>query len=345
MSSAPTTRSRTLLFLSYRDSRASSSTSHHRYALDNDGDENERLIDPTKDHITIDVGLPPKWVDISDKIEAVLADTQLKINALDKLQAKHALPGFTDRTAEEREIEAVTAEITSSFHHCHRLIQQIGSDSVHSFPPSQHHRHSAANNVQRGLAAKLQGLSASFRKKQRVYLERLQGHAIKNQDLLIASGSLSLKGQEGLSAVDDDLQAASQLQVQDNLQPDLRQRDRELTEIAKSIADLAVLFKDLSSMVIDQGTLLDSVEYNIEQTAVQVSQAVKELDVATRYQKNTGRRSCIFLLLLIIFGLIIVLIFKPRRPSSTATPQPPLSADGLGDALDQRWTFRRTIPV
>lgn len=36
----------------------------------------------------------------------------------------------------------------------------------------------------------------------------LQGHAIKNQDLLIASGSLSLKGQEGLSAVDDDLQAA-----------------------------------------------------------------------------------------------------------------------------------------
>ena len=61
MSSAPATRSRTLLFLSYRDSRASSSTSHHRYTLDNDGDENERLIDPTKDHIVIDVGLPPKW--------------------------------------------------------------------------------------------------------------------------------------------------------------------------------------------------------------------------------------------------------------------------------------------
>lgn len=143
------------------------------------------------------------------------------------------------------------------------------------------------------------------------------------------------------------------MQAQDSLQPDLRQRDRELSEIAKSIADLAVLFKDLSSMVIDQGTLLDSVEYNIEQTAVQMSQAVKELDVATRcvrsdviftstpdhetcvafvpmfrYQKNTGRRSCIFLLVLIIFGLIIVLIFKPRRhPPSSVTPQPPLSGD------------------
>jgi len=73
------------------------------------------------------------------------------------------------------------------------------------------------------------------------------------------------------------------LQVQDNLPPDLRQRNRELTEIAKSIADLAVLFKDLSSMVIDQGTLLDSVEYNVEQTAVQMSQAVKDLGVATEW--------------------------------------------------------------
>lgn len=63
---------------------------------------------------------------------------------------------------------------------------------------------------------------------------------------------------------------------------DLRTRDRELTEIAKSIASLAELFKDLSVLVIDQGTLLDSVEYNIEQTAVQVKDAVQELDTATR---------------------------------------------------------------
>ena len=130
-------------------------------------------------------------------------------------------------------------------------------------------------------------------------------------------------------------------------------------------------------MVIDQGTLLDSVEYNIEQTAVQVSQAVKELNVATkcvfsdviftssfpdhetyvallslfRYQKNTGRRSCIFLLLLIIFGLIIVLIFKPRRHSSPT--QPPLSGDLPGDAAADtpaaspgpRRTLRLATPI
>lgn len=69
---------------------------------------------------------------------------------------------------------------------------------------------------------------------------------------------------------------------QQTLAPDIQQRNRELNEIAKSISQLAELFKDLSALVIDQGTLLDSVEYNIEQTAVHVQEAVKELNVATR---------------------------------------------------------------
>ena len=63
---------------------------------------------------------------------------------------------------------------------------------------------------------------------------------------------------------------------------DLNTRDRELTEIAKSIAQLGELFRNLSELVIDQGTLLDSIEYNIEQTAVHMEHSVRELDTAQR---------------------------------------------------------------
>lgn len=169
-------------------------------------------------------------------------------------------------------------------------------------------------------------------------MERLQGHAIKNQDLLIASGTISSRGSEGLTAVDEDMEAA-QAQILDNVQDhDLRARDRELTEIANSISSLAELFKDLSVLVIDQGTLLDSVEYNIEQTSVEMAEAVKELNVATRYQKNTGRRKIIFLLLLIIFGLIMILIFKPRRSSTSGSP----STQGFTDNFVPRYVHART---
>ena len=61
---------------------------------------------------------------------------------------------------------------------------------------------------------------------------------------------------------------------------DLQQRDREITEIARSIGQLAELFKEMSALVIDQGTVLDSIEYNIEQTAVEMHDAVKDLKMA-----------------------------------------------------------------
>ncbi|KAF4620810.1 hypothetical protein D9613_000692 [Agrocybe pediades] len=307
-----TIRSRTGLFLSYRDSTTRPDEEHHR------------LIN----HTAIDVpSLPPQWVDISDQVEQILANTEANIHALDKLHAKHVLPGFSDRSQEERDIEDLTTQITKDFRRCQSLIQRI----PHVFPPNSQqstHETRAGKNVQRGLAAKVQDLSATFRKKQRVYMDKLQGHATKNQDLLLASGAISLKGSDGMSAVDDDIRAASHTRQQSLVHADsthqLQARDRELTEIANSIASLAELFKDLSVLVIDQGTLLDSVEYNIEQTAVQMEDAVQELTVATRYQKNTGKRKCIFLLLLIIFGLIIVLIFKPKRHSSVPTPPPPI---------------------
>ncbi|RPD63789.1 t-SNARE, partial [Lentinus tigrinus ALCF2SS1-6] len=332
----PTTRSRTLLFISYRDSRAGASRSRRSRIITNydeaqdDDDEHQHLINADPGHISIDAQLPPKWVDIADQVKEILAGIQTKIAALDKLHAKHVLPGFSDRSAEEKEIESATTDITKDFRQCQTLIQRIGSVPNHSFPPSQaggsHHHELAAKNVQRGLAAKVQELSATFRKKQRVYMDKLQGHAIKNQDLLAASGAVSLSGSAGMSALDEDVEAAAAssegavLRQVTSVDLNLQTRDRELTEIAKSIAQLAELFKDLSALVIDQGTLLDSVEYNIEQTAVHMEDAVKELDTATRYQKNTGRRQCIFLLLLIIFGLIIVLIFKPRRHHSAPPP-------------------------
>ncbi|KAE9411475.1 t-SNARE [Gymnopus androsaceus JB14] len=287
------------------------------------------------------------WIYLS-RYSLFFADTQAKIVALEKLHAKHVLPGFSDRTLEEQEIEAATTDITKEFLQCQSLIQRIGPVSSHSFPPSHPDAHKskseiqAAKNVQRGLAAKVQDLSATFRKKQRVYMEKLQGHAIKNQDLLLASGTISLKGSAGMNAVDEDVEAATNtqslsLRQADPSAVDLRTRDRELTEIAKSIASLAELFKDLSVLVIDQGTLLDSVEYNIEQTAVQVKDAVQELDTATRYQKNTGRRRCIFLLVLIIFGLIIVIIYKPKRHSP---PPPPPEPSNPSLSLGTRYNSR-----
>ena len=61
----------------------------------------------------------------------------------------------------------------------------------------------------------------------------------------------------------------------------IAQREKEINEIAQGIIELADIFKELQSMVIDQGTMLDRVDYNIENMTVNVKEAEKELNVVS----------------------------------------------------------------
>lgn len=72
----------------------------------------------------------------------------------------------------------------------------------------------------------------------------------------------------------------------------IAQREREINDIAQGIIELADIFKELQGMVIDQGTMLDRVDYNIENMAVNVKAADKELNVV-RIAKRADTRSII----------------------------------------------------
>ncbi len=74
------------------------------------------------------------------------------------------------------------------------------------------------------------------------------------------------------------LQQTSQKHITSN-DAAIMQREREIMDIAKGIIELADIFKDLQTMVIDQGTMLDRIDYNVEKMAVDVKAADKELIV------------------------------------------------------------------
>lgn len=61
----------------------------------------------------------------------------------------------------------------------------------------------------------------------------------------------------------------------------IAQREREINDIAKGIIELADIFKELQVMVIDQGTMLDRIDYNVENMNVHVQGAQKELIVVS----------------------------------------------------------------
>jgi syntaxin 16 len=114
------------------------------------------------------------------------------------------------------------------------------------------------------------------------------------------------------------LQATSQQKLLHSNDAVILQREREIEDIAHGIIELADLFRDLQTMVIDQGTMLDRIDYNVERMAVDVKEADKELKVASGYQRRGTKRLVILLLLLVIIGMIILLVLKPRGDGNSS---------------------------
>lgn len=66
------------------------------------------------------------------------------------------------------------------------------------------------------------------------------------------------------------------------------QREREINDIAKGIIELSDIFRELQAMVIDQGTMLDRIDYNVERMNTDVQAAQKELNVVCLHNPTGG---------------------------------------------------------
>ena len=106
------TRNRTNLFISYRQSYAHHPTKTYSNFNAPSTEELDTLISNRADAaIEMDI-LPPAWADTTQQVDEILANITKMSARLDKLHARHILPGFDDKSEEEGEIERLTSEIT-----------------------------------------------------------------------------------------------------------------------------------------------------------------------------------------------------------------------------------------
>ncbi|KGO47671.1 Syntaxin, N-terminal [Penicillium expansum] len=332
-------RDRTNLYLSYRQSLIHHPAKKPQFTPTNGFsetpshlEENRRLIPETEEDgdmvIEMDL-LPPRWVDVQEEVSELLSEIAQNSAQLDKLHQKHLLPGFGDedlRRQDEGVIERLTQDVTRSFHDCQRSIMRIetmvGESKAHGGVTSG--EETMAKNIQISLAARVQEASARFRKKQK--LRDLEGIATPfdgtpTQAQNPYTDPSMMESDADRSFSQTMLQETSQRQTGQN-DAAIAQREREINDIAKGIIELSDIFRELQSMIIDQGTMLDRIDYNVERMGTEVRAADKELKVATSYQQRTTKRKIMLLLLLVVVGMIILLVVKPKG-SSSAPPPPP----------------------
>ncbi|KAJ2774149.1 Integral membrane protein SED5 [Coemansia nantahalensis] len=298
------TRNRTFLFVQYRNSFGHLQRRRRARAAEADGAEEEGLIERTNDdgELVIELAhLPPRWVDLVEDFGEQLEDAAQKIRRLNALHKKHLLPGFDDRSAEEHEIRQLTQQITAQFQSCGALVRTVAQHPAHG------QEQVVGRNIQSSLAQRLQERSQEFRHAQAAYMHRLSRRKDANSDVFAASPDHE---RTAAARKFDMTLTDEQLLVVEADDAAVTQREGELATIHESITELAAVFGQMQEMVIDQGTLLDRIDYNVETAAVNVAAAADELVVADRHHKGAVANKCIVSLGVVVIILVVILLIK-----------------------------------
>ncbi len=91
------------------------------------------------------------------------------------------------------------------------------------------------------------------------------------------------------------------------------ERDASIIKLADEINQISELIKSLHSLVIDQGSIVDRIDYNIESTLSNVKIGNLHLEKAEKYSRSSKSIICICVLILLILALVIILIYKNTK--------------------------------
>eukprot|EP01121_Diplochlamys_sp_Union-15-3_P013015 TRINITY_DN3977_c0_g1_i1.p1 TRINITY_DN3977_c0_g1~~TRINITY_DN3977_c0_g1_i1.p1 ORF type:complete len:303 (+),score=54.08 TRINITY_DN3977_c0_g1_i1:29-937(+) len=246
--------------------------------------------------------VPPTWSTLVQFIEKDMERINQKVKILNEEHRKHMLPDIIpDQSKDDNQVELMTSQITQMFTKTKDRIKKIGQGEL--LNPQEK---LMLKNIRSNLAQKLQVISEDFKNNQKDYLAVLKKRQATGRSIL---GKVYDEDEDDFSKINSGFDA-HQKQVVNNTRKEVEERQRDIENIAKSIRELAELFQDLSTLVVDQGTILDRIDYNIEQADYNTKEAVKQLHQAAQSQATSRKCLCMFLLIILIFGMIITIIIK-----------------------------------
>lgn len=280
----------------------------------------KRFKDDVNDGEAIELRpLAPSIFDISSSLDSALDLVRQKTHELTLLYKKLLITRDTEKLRLEQRIEELNYDITKMFESCYVLIKKFeflqknferlnlnySSDEL-----------AIIENYKKTYALKIQDSLVVFRNLQNNYIKFLKDDDDETENLLLSASPSSVALMEDTQNIEDyskQVIEQAQQQIQSNPNSQLiNQREREISKLAMGILEISTIFKEMETLVVDQGSMLDRIDYNLGRTAEDLKSSDKELIKAQGYQKRTTKCKMIFLLCLVVFALFILVVVKPH---------------------------------
>ena len=220
------------------------------------------------------------------------------VSTLQNEQQKRLVIKFDDEDKKlNKNIAKIVHEISQQLSICEKKIKELVKQNIDNDTDNI-----IKINMQHTIIKKITDFTKKFKINQELYKKKYKE--------LVGEDDPTYEINESLRKDNNDSNNFENFLMTDNINQNLQNRDNELNQLLNSVNDLAQIFKDMQSLVMEQGSILDRIDYNIDIAATNVTTGKKSLVKANEYHKNNCFRNVIIVLIVCIFIEALLLIFK-----------------------------------
>ena len=222
------------------------------------------------------------------------------VSLLQKEQQKRLVIKFDDEENNKlnENIAKIVYEITQQLQEGEKNIKEFGKENIEN-----NTLNSIKINMQQTLIKKITEFTKKFKINQDIYMKKYKELVGEEDPTYQINSSIQKENNDTNNTFDNFLMTT------DN-SLNLQRRDNQLNNLLNNVNDLAQIFKDMQSLVMEQGSILDRIDYNIDIASTNVTSGKKSIAKANEYHKKNCFRNVIVVLLVIIFIEALLIILK-----------------------------------
>ena len=225
---------------------------------------------------------------LSSDIKAQLKQVKISYSELLRAQQQCLRPTFADASDQIMDVTTLTTSISSQIKSMQNRVNYMEISSS-----SNPDRDKILQNLKVALSDSIKKFSTEFKMAQQAfnasYSEQPQQEV--DQEPSIDFSSLNF----GEANMNQEL---------------FQSEDLEIEALVRRAAEVREIFADLSNLIIEQGTVVDRIDYNISESLDNAVLAHKELQRAAKHQQKSRMWLCVIILAIIVTILFICVIMK-----------------------------------
>lgn len=271
----------------------------------------------------------PSFYDIAKQLDSRIESIKQSVSQLNSSYKRLIIIAKLEKRALEEKIQDTSYLVLKHFEQCYVLVkkfehletnqQKLGFDYSNNDMK-------ILDNFKRIYAARIQEQSLIFRSLQSNYIKFLRDDEDETDTVLSSTQRDAKYMDQEPKSIDQDAEALHKIQTQSQQQElqDLLlmvQREHEISKLAMGILEILTIFKEMEALVVEQGTLLDRIDYNLQNTAQDLKLSDMELVKAKRHQKKSTKCKLILFLSLFVLLLFIIVVMKPHTTKTIAHGQ------------------------